>query len=226
MPSKNEEYYLEDTIFQVEDQLFKVHRHLFVRLSQVFRDMYAIPVCGDAGPNALSVDQPLVLEGIEKKDFIQLLRCLYPLQYGDHNLEFSLEEWQSVLKLALRYEMAEIKMFVVKKMTPLLTDFPSLQIHLARTYNIQSWLGPGLSRLVWRAEPLSQEDVRLVGLSDSLKICALREKKPRCNRCESCYASTHSGGFTEDELGQVFGIDLPQFDNARRGQSKVVQLDR
>ena len=129
-------------------------------------------------------------------------------------MEFSLKEWDSVLKLALRYEMAEIKMFVVGKMTPLLTDFPSLQIHLARKYNIQSWLGPGLSRLVWRAEPLSQEDVRLVGLSDSLKICAVRERKPRCDMCDSCYEIIHSGGFTEDELGRVFGIDLPQFDES------------
>ncbi|KAF8331248.1 hypothetical protein F5887DRAFT_998559 [Amanita rubescens] len=188
--------------------------------------MYAIPVCGDAGPNAVSVDQPLVLEGIEKKDFIQLLRCLYPLQYGDHNLEFSLEEWQSVLKLALRYEMAEIKTFVVKKMTPLLTDFPSLQIHLAKAYDIQSWLGPGLSRLVWRAEPLSQEDVRLVGLSDSLKICALRERKPRCDICDSCCANTHSGGFTEDELGKVFGIDPPQFDESCKCPKRAVQVSR
>ena len=135
-------------------------------------------------------------------------------QYGDHNLEFSLEEWQSVLKLAARYEMAEIRIFVIKKMTPLLADFPSLQIHLARTYNIQSWLGLGLSRLSRRAEPLNEEDVRLVGLSDSLKICALRERKRRCDKCDSCRANTHSGGFTKDELGQEFGIresDLPPF---------------
>ena len=136
-------------------------------------------------------------------------------QYGDHNLEFSLEEWQSVLKLALRYEMDEIKTFVVNKMTPLLTGFPSLQIHLARTYDIQSWLALGWPRLALRPEPLNEEDVRLVGLSDSLKICALRERKRRCNRCDSCYERTHSGGFTKDELGQAFGIrkyEVPSFD--------------
>lgn len=94
MPSRNEEYYLDDIVFQVshhlpsvsnhytgnnkvEDELFKVHRHLFVNLSPVFRDMYTIPVAKEDG---ISDDRPLVLEGIEKKDFTQLLRCLYPLQ--------------------------------------------------------------------------------------------------------------------------------------------------
>jgi hypothetical protein len=95
MPSRNEEYYLEDTVFQVghrslsvskcphslhlykvEDQLFKVHRHLLVNVSPVFRDMYAIPV---AVADGISDERPLVLEGIEKVDFIRLLRCLYPL---------------------------------------------------------------------------------------------------------------------------------------------------
>ena len=93
MPSRNQEYYLDDIVLQVshhfpsvfshytlnnkvEDELFKVHRHLFVNLSPIFRGMYTIPV---AGVDGISDERPLVLKGIEKKDFIQLLRCLYPL---------------------------------------------------------------------------------------------------------------------------------------------------
>ena len=64
---------------EVEDQLFKVPRHLFVKLSPVFRDMFRSPVPGGAKADGLSDNQPLVLNGIEKKDFVQLLRCLYPL---------------------------------------------------------------------------------------------------------------------------------------------------
>lgn len=238
MPSRNEEYYLDDIVFQVshhlpsvsnhytgnnkvEDELFKVHRHLFVNLSPVFRDMYTIPVAKEDG---ISDDRPLVLEGIEKKDFTQLLRCLYPLQvvlicsqsfsllhssrqFGDHNLEFSVEEWQSVLKLASLYEMTEVKALIIKKMTPLLTEFPSLQINLAKTYNIRTWLAPGLSRLACRAEPLNEDDVKLVGLTDSLTICALRERKRRCEKCTgSCGEHMHTGGFTLREFGQAFGF--------------------
>ena len=104
-------------------------------------------------------------------------------QFGDHNLEFSVEEWRSVLKLVSLYEMTEVQVFVIKKMTPLLTEFPSLQINLAKTYNIRTWLVAGLSRLAWRAEPLSVDDVKLVGLTNSVTICALRERKRRCETC-------------------------------------------
>ena len=122
-------------------------------------------------------------------------------------MEFSVEEWRSVLKLASLYEMAEVKAFIIKKMTPLLTEFPSLQINLAKIYNIQTWLAPGLSRLACRAEPLSEDDVKLVGLTDSLKICALRETKRRCEKCTgSCGERMHSGGFTVKEFGQAFGF--------------------
>ena len=93
MPDRHEEYYLEDIVFQVsdylqidssqlftlqyevEDQLFKVHRRLFVKLSLVLRDMF---VRAEADSH-LTDAQPLVLQGVEKKDFIPLLRCLYPM---------------------------------------------------------------------------------------------------------------------------------------------------
>ena len=125
---------------------------------------------------------------------------------------FTLGEWQSVLKLASRYEMAEIKILAIEKMEPLLTYFSSLQVQLAKAYNIRKWLAPGLFRLAQRARPLDEEDVRLVGLVDSLKICALREKLRRCEKCVSCGEGIHSGGFGLLEIGHVFGIsgsDLP-----------------
>ena len=92
-----EEYYLDDIVFkvsdciqywylvinyspclEVEDQLFKVHRRLFTELSPIFCDMFELPVPPGAVADGLSDNQPLVLEGIEKKDFVQLLRCIYP----------------------------------------------------------------------------------------------------------------------------------------------------
>ena len=103
--------------------------------------------------------------------------------------------------------MTEVQVFVIKKMTPLLTEFPSLQINLAKTYNIRTWLVAGLSRLAWRAEPLSVDDVKLVGLTNSVTICALRERKRRCETCTgSCGERMHTGGFTLEEFGEAFGF--------------------
>ncbi|KAF8669455.1 hypothetical protein AX14_006048 [Amanita brunnescens Koide BX004] len=130
----------------------------------------------------------------------------------DSNYSFTLEEWRSVLKLASLYEMTDVKTLAIGKMDPLLTKFPSLQVQLAKTYNIRKWLAPGLFRLAQRAKPLDEEDVKLVGLTDSLKICALREKLRRCEKCSSCGAGVHSGGFGLDKIGHAFhiaGTDLP-----------------
>ena len=96
MSNRSDKYYLEDVVFkvsychqlsvtkyspclEVDDQLFKVHRHLFVRLSPVFRDMFELPVPEGAEADGLSDNQPLVLEGVEKQDFVRLLQCIYPL---------------------------------------------------------------------------------------------------------------------------------------------------
>lgn len=43
-------------------------------MSSVLRDMFA-----SAEADGLTDTQPLVLQDVEKKDFIQLLRCLYPM---------------------------------------------------------------------------------------------------------------------------------------------------
>ena len=114
-------------------------------------------------------------------------------------LTFTLEEWQSVLKLTSLYEMAQVKKFAIEKMDLLLITLPALQIHLAKTYDIRQWITPGLLRLARRIEPLDEEDVRLVGLADSMKICALRENAKRCDCCGSRCVGL-------EEIGNKFGI--------------------
>ena len=73
--------------------------------------------------------------------------------------------------------MEEIKDFAVENMAPLLgSKSPSLQIHLAKAYDVQKWLEPGFTRLVERSEAIDEEDVRLIGLAEALKACRLREE--------------------------------------------------
>ena len=125
-------------------------------------------------------------------------------------MTFKLEELQSVLKLASLYEMAPVKKFAIEKMDSLLISLPALQIHLAKTYDIQEWLAPGYLRLAHRVKPLDEEDARLVGLSDSFKICALRENGKRCDRCGS-------RGIGLEEIGHKFGIRHSNLPNAVSG---------
>ncbi len=110
--------------------------------------------------------------------------------------------------------MAEVKDFVIEKVEPLITGHPSLQIHLSKTYDIPKWFAPGLLKLVTRIKPLDEEDVRLVGLPDSLKVCALREKLRRCEECTLCGAMIPSDNLCLGGIRDI-AFDIPHSDLAR-----------
>ena len=67
---------------QVEDMLFRVPRRYFEQESEIFRTMFQLPVANDTAPDGSSNEQPLLLEGVNKEDFRQLLRVMFP-EYVD-----------------------------------------------------------------------------------------------------------------------------------------------
>ena len=97
-PNKHAEYYFTFTTFlvsdfynsdqadltnrhhwQVENELFKVPSRNFAIESEIFSDMFQLPVPTDGTPpDGLSDDRPIRLDGIKKSDFIQLLRVMFP----------------------------------------------------------------------------------------------------------------------------------------------------
>jgi hypothetical protein len=65
-------------LVKVEGILFRVPRHHFIEQSEVFRDMFNLPVATDTVPDGLSDEQPLRLGGVKETDFRQLLRVMFP----------------------------------------------------------------------------------------------------------------------------------------------------
>lgn len=63
---------------QVEGSLFKVPRESFVENSELFRAMFQLPVPSGRSPDGSSDQNPLRLDGIEKTDFLQLLKVMFP----------------------------------------------------------------------------------------------------------------------------------------------------
>ncbi|KAF8627779.1 hypothetical protein AX17_006144 [Amanita inopinata Kibby_2008] len=173
MADRDQDYYLEDIIFLVENRLFKVPKFPFIEQSQIFRDMFDVPTPKGVEPDGSSDKCPLVLEGIKSQDFVQLLTCLYPLKFNKKTL-MTLEQWEAALKLATLYEMTGVKAFAVENLTPLLPDPPSLQVNLGKKYDVKEWIIPGLNRLAQRADSLNEEDIGLIGLPDAVKLMALR----------------------------------------------------
>ncbi|PFH50452.1 hypothetical protein AMATHDRAFT_145051 [Amanita thiersii Skay4041] len=187
LPIRDVDFYFEDIIFLVEDRLFKVPKHLFLKHSEIFRDTFSVPITEGAVPDGSSDEHPFSLEGITIREFSLFLRCLYPLDLSPTSFTLELEEWVSVLKLAKLYQIKEIVTLAVERMAPLLAEKPSLQIHLAKQYQITEWMLPGLSKLIQSDRALNEKDVELIGLSDALKAISLRETlRPGNSRCYNC----------------------------------------
>ena len=67
---------------QVEDTLFRVPRRYFEQESEIFRTMFQLPVAEGIAPDGSSNERPLLLEGVNKEDFRQLLKVMFP-EYVD-----------------------------------------------------------------------------------------------------------------------------------------------
>lgn len=85
-----------------------------------------------------------------------------------------LEKWTSVLKLSTMWNLTTIRRLAIGAMTPLLVD-PVQKIVLARNYDVDEWLLPGLNRLVQRAESLSLNDFHKLGPDIVIAVAAIRE---------------------------------------------------
>ncbi|KAK2467422.1 hypothetical protein APHAL10511_000657 [Amanita phalloides] len=174
--ARDDEFYFQDVVFQAENRLFKVPRHVFLQQSQVFRDMFSLPVPQDTKPEGMNDDSPLILSGVRAIDFSRLLRYLFPVkQISDSFPLKTLDEWTSVFKLAALWEMEDVKANAIEQMTPLLKKLPAKQVKLSLEYAVEKWLVPGLNRLVQREEPLDKNDVEMIGWDYALKIMVLRE---------------------------------------------------
>ena len=63
---------------KVEGELFRVPRYYFEEASPVFRDMFQLPVAEGVVPDGVGDEQPLFLHGVDREDFQQLLRVMFP----------------------------------------------------------------------------------------------------------------------------------------------------
>ncbi len=65
---------------QVENQLFRVARHLFVNTSEVFSTMFSLPQDNVGVVDGSDDEHPLVLQGVESADFENILEALVAQQ--------------------------------------------------------------------------------------------------------------------------------------------------
>ncbi|KDQ51176.1 hypothetical protein JAAARDRAFT_41438 [Jaapia argillacea MUCL 33604] len=179
-------YYCQDIIFSVEGQLLKVPKTYFERHSEVFRGMFTLPNVG-TDVEGTSDQNPLRLEGIMKKDFLRLLRVMYP--WSVKNDIKTAEEWSSVLKLSSLWNFEEIEQLAIRSLTlsPKTYDFTPVQmVKLGLEHNVRFWVVRGGAELVKRSERLSTEEGGLMGMMATVVISGVRECDRQVRFCPEC----------------------------------------
>ncbi|KZV64886.1 hypothetical protein PENSPDRAFT_150369 [Peniophora sp. CONT] len=97
------DFYITDElyVFRVEKTLFRVHRSLLVRHSEVFKDMFVDGPPSPSTKDGSSAENPIILESVSAFDFKALLKIIYKSAESDFAL--APEEWLAVLCIAHRY---------------------------------------------------------------------------------------------------------------------------
>lgn len=170
-------YQFELVVFQADDVLFRVPRHHLENQSAFFKDMFTVPVPTGYLPDGNSAEQPIMLNRVHSDDFRQLLRVLYPRNPGQAD-ELSIEQWASVLSLALMFDFPAIEQLAQDSMDFILRSKPVDRWTMGIRFDIKHWKQLAVQQLVRRAEPFSQEDLERLGPETLLKLAALRERCP------------------------------------------------
>ncbi|KDQ50884.1 hypothetical protein JAAARDRAFT_62915 [Jaapia argillacea MUCL 33604] len=192
---KNAEFFFENIIVQVERQLFQIPRRYFESDSEIFRDMFSVPVPKGGSPDGSSIDHPLLLEGVKANDFCQLLRVMYPPSFGKP-FSLTLSEWTAVLDLSTMWQFEAVRALSIEEIAK--QDIGVVdKIALANKYQVTDWLLPALNALAQREDPIGEDDAGKLGISWALKMASVREcavqsvvRQGGCGNCQygtRCY---------------------------------------
>ncbi|KAK0494879.1 hypothetical protein EDD18DRAFT_1354864 [Armillaria luteobubalina] len=172
-PSRNQDYYWETIVLQIEDTLIRVPKHHLVGKSEVFDSMLSLPQ-GKNDPESISDEKPIQLAGIKKVDFEGLLQIIYPID----NMklpDLSVNGWVSILALSSLWRMSLRKTAIERLTTRLSQLSPTDRIILGRKYSVALWISSGYEELASRVGVVSHEEAERIGLGVALSIEHIRE---------------------------------------------------
>ncbi|KAF9012718.1 hypothetical protein BDQ17DRAFT_1344506 [Cyathus striatus] len=171
-PIHDTEYYLDTVVFLVDNCLFKVPRYYLAQNSDIFRATFSLPCTGAV--EGSSDDIPFKLEGINRDDFRNLMRVIYP-KYPNNSDNLTPAEWISVLKLSTMWNFTDIRKRAIDELSTAKFD-PVEKILLAKVHKIPSWLIGGYNELIRRRESISVEEATRLGTETTVGLFHIREE--------------------------------------------------
>ncbi|KAJ7287040.1 hypothetical protein C8J57DRAFT_1049973, partial [Mycena rebaudengoi] len=171
----HDEFYLSggDLYCLVQNHLFRIHRYFFERESQFFREHLQMPATPGAPRIGMAEDSAVLLENVRSEDFRKLLWVFYNPKYSLYDT--TVEEWSTILELAVRWGFAEVKNLAVRELEKL--EIPDIdRIVLYRKYEVdESYLLPRYAALCQRPELLTVEEGLRLGMAVVIPLSRARE---------------------------------------------------
>ncbi|KAJ3891256.1 hypothetical protein GG344DRAFT_23669, partial [Lentinula edodes] len=125
--------------------------------------------------DGLKEENPIQLDtDVSPEDFRQLLRVVCP-PFNAKPEVFSFGQWISVLKLAKKWDMSEVRAYAISAIRKLPDIDPVDKIVLARTYDIPTWLAPSFNEILQRSQSLTESDVDKLGIPTIVRLMELRD---------------------------------------------------
>ncbi|KIJ34282.1 hypothetical protein M422DRAFT_263596 [Sphaerobolus stellatus SS14] len=174
---RNSMYYLDDgVVFQAGNTYFRVPRYMLLQESENFKDQYNLPPAGDWTSPGTSDSNPVILEGVDAVDFFRLLCLLYPKTVPSQPIidTWSEKQWKSIMTLASRWNMANIRSLAVERLSACASSITKL--HLGKQYYVSKWVREGYLELCIRKNPIAEDEASKLDWRELVKIAAARER--------------------------------------------------
>ncbi|KAJ3727799.1 hypothetical protein C8R42DRAFT_572675, partial [Lentinula raphanica] len=198
----------------VDACLFRFPIKFLAAQSSYFQDM------ADKSTDGLTKENPIILNGISRDDFRQLLRVLcFPRNFKSEPEVLSFPQWEAVLRLSKKWGMNEVKTHAISTVEKLPNVDPVDKIVLARTYDIHSWLAPAFNDILQRSRSLTEGDVEKLGVPTAVRLMGLRDRL--------CPSVSEKGVFTLNHRRIETDVDFTSlvWDTFPDSRSKIVTLE-
>jgi len=190
-PKPHARFYRPDgnIVIQVENILFKVDLRVLHDNSPALRTIMPPVYGGQTRYLGFNDERPFLLREVKVVDFVPLLRVLYPSE-TNFKSPMNIENWISVLKLSMQFQMEDILEKAVEYLDVLLLD-PIRKIAIWEEFHLdQALLISSYIVLCQRLEPLTLPMTMTIGLKNFTKLAAARDLFHRRTGCGACMHGT------------------------------------
>ncbi|PBK73989.1 hypothetical protein ARMSODRAFT_906583 [Armillaria solidipes] len=202
--NRNPNFYWEPVTFLVEDQFFKVTRHMLDKASKTFLTI-VLPRRDAAAVAGADDEHPVVIEGVRCADFENLLKSIVHAEQKEVP-SLSKDEWLSVLNLATMWGMVDIRRMAINEITKSKSLSDVDQVILGREYAVVDWVISGYRALTKRKTIVSMQSASRLTLSTCLKVWQAQVSISNASVSQGCGSDKPE----HDTLNVVFASELDE----------------